>query len=125
MRQYGLIYKNDRVFVMSWALSPGPPASRPHQGCLSLSLLLSSEVAEQISSELGPSQVKPSQGSSVPGSVEKAGVWKCAVLALQVLKKASGAVLERIPPPPSTSQVLLTLLTQLVLSPWAQFYELI
>lgn len=61
---------------MSWALSPGPPASGPHQGSLTRSLLLSSEVAEQISSELGQSQVKPSQGSLVPGSVEKAGVWK-------------------------------------------------
>lgn len=72
------------------------------------SLLLSSGVAEQISPELGEwqSQVKPRQGALVPGPIEKAGVWKLlqqpenAVLSVQVLKRASGAVLERVNPAP-------------------------
>lgn len=74
----GLLCESDPVSVIRWALPPGAPASRPRKGSLTLSLLLSSDGAEPTLIRTGgvQTQVKPSQGALVPGSMEKARVWK-------------------------------------------------
>lgn len=64
--------------VIIWARPPGAPASRPREGSLTLSLPLSSDVAEQTLIRTGGvrSQAGPGQGAFLPGSVWEAGVWK-------------------------------------------------